>query len=159
MTRNECAPCAAPSGGHRPADRISRTPIVAARVRRIEGSFAFLPHRFLRQDFFASLTKNELALYVFLVLVSDRDGLSFYSYDRICSTLEIVPDDYLDARNGLLDKDLIAFDGTRFQVLSLPDQARPGPRHSLRSAEDLELHDPATIRQLAKASLRGARDK
>jgi hypothetical protein len=159
VTRNECAPCAAPPDRRRPSDRISRTPIVATRIRRIEGSFAFLPHRFLRQGFFASLTKTELALYVFLVLVSDRDGLSFYSYDRICSTLEIVPDDYLDARNGLLDKDLIAFDGTRFQVLSLPDNARLGARESLRSAQDLELHDPATIRQLAKASLRGAPGK
>jgi hypothetical protein len=56
------------------ASRISRTPILAARVRRIEGSFAFLPHRFLRGGFFASLTKNELALYVFLVLAADRDG-------------------------------------------------------------------------------------
>ena len=159
MNRNERAPCAAPLDRRRPSDRISRTPIVAARIRRIEGSFAFLPHRFLRQGFFASLTKNELALYVFLVLVSDRDGLSFYSYDRICSTLEIVPDDYLDARNGLLAKDLIAFDGTRFQVLSLPDMARLGARESLRSAEDLELHDPATIRELAKASLRRAPGK
>jgi hypothetical protein len=31
-------------------------------------------------------------------------------------------DQYIDARNRLLDKDLIGFDGRLFQVLSLPDR-------------------------------------
>lgn len=148
-----------PRDARRPSPPISGTPIVPARIRRIDGSFAFLPHRFLREGFLTSLTKDELALYVFLVLVADRDGLSFYSYDRICSTLQIVPDDYVDARNGLLDKDLIAFDGTRYQVLSLPTKARHGATEPLRSATDLELHDPATIRQLARASLQSTSGK
>jgi hypothetical protein len=136
--------------------RVSRTPILAARVRRIEGSFAFLPHRFLRGGFFSSLTKNELALYVFLVLAADREGISFYHYDRICSILEIDPDSYIDARNGLLAKDLIAFDGSRFQVLSLPEQALYPARESLRTADELELSDPATIRQMLESSPLGA---
>jgi hypothetical protein len=135
------------------AYRFNRTPIIAARVRRIEGSFAFLPHRFLRGGFFASLTKNELALYVFLVLAADRDGMSFYHYERICSVLEIMLDDYLEARNGLLAKDLIAFDGSRFQVLSLPEQPRYRASVPLRTADELESHDPATVRQLVTMSL------
>jgi hypothetical protein len=139
--------------------RISRTPILAARVRRIDGSFAFLPHRFLRAGFFASLTKNELALYVFLVLAADREGVSFYSYDRICSILELIPDDYLDARNGLLEKDLIAFDGSRFQVLSLPAQPRYSVREPLRTADELELSDPATIRRILESSPLGTSKK
>jgi hypothetical protein len=141
------------------APRISRTPILAARVRRIDGSFAFLPHRFLRAGFFASLTKNELALYVFLVLAADREGVSFYPYDRICSILELIPDDYLDARNGLLEKDLIAFDGSRFQVLSLPEHPRYPAREPLRSADELELSDPATIRRILESSPLGTRKK
>lgn len=141
------------------APRVSRTPILAARVRRIEGSFAFLPHRFLRGGFFASLTKNELALYVFLVLAADREGLSFYHYDRICSILEITPDDYIDARNGLLAKDLIAFDGSRFQVLSLPAQPCHPASVPLRTTDQLESSDPATIRQLLAQSPLGTRTK
>jgi hypothetical protein len=141
------------------APRIHRPPIVAERVRRIDGSFAFLPHRFLRGGFFASLTKNELALYVFLVLAADREGVSFYPYDRICSILELFPDDYLDARNGLLERDLIAFDGSRFQVLSLPERARYPARASLHSVDDLESSDPATIRQILESSPLGTRKK
>ena len=97
----------------------SRAPIVPDRVRRIDGGFTFVPNRFLHDGFFAQLTHVERSLYLFLVLAADRDGISFYSYDRICATLEITLDDYLAARNALVDLDLVAFDGTRFQVLSL----------------------------------------
>jgi hypothetical protein len=136
---------------------IHRTPIVAQRVRSIGGnSFAFLPHRFLREGFFASLAPNELRLYVLLVLAADRNGLSFYHYDSICSLLETTVETYIRARNALIDKDLIAFDGTRFQVLSLPDQPlfdHPAP---LTTADDCDNRDPATIRTLIRQSL-GAR--
>jgi len=98
-----------------------RAPIVPERTRRIAGqSFSFLPHRFLRDGFLSTLSRDELALYLFLVLAGNRDGVSFYRYDAICSTLQMILDDYLAARNALINKDLIAFDGTRFQVLSLP---------------------------------------
>ena len=101
--------------------RLSREPLRPERVRTIGGqSFAFIPHRFLRDGFLASLTADERSLYLFLVLAADRRGVSFYSYDRICACLELRLEQYLAARNSLLDQDLIAFDGTRFQVLSLP---------------------------------------
>ena len=90
------------------------------RIRCIERGFSFIPHRFLTDGFLSSLDQRELLLYFFLVLVSDRQGLSFYSYEAICSLLQLSVDDYLLARDGLLDKDLIAFDGTLFQVLDLP---------------------------------------
>jgi hypothetical protein len=53
------------------------------RVRRITGSFAFIEHRFLRDGFWESLSHRELLLYTFLVLVADRNGVSYYSYDKI----------------------------------------------------------------------------
>jgi len=90
------------------------------RIRRIEGGFSFIPHRFLTEGFLASLQQKELLLYLFLVLASDRHGLSFYSYDAICSLLQLSVDEYLEARNALIAKDLIAFDGTLYQVLELP---------------------------------------
>ena len=92
------------------------------RIRRIEGGFSFIPHRFLTDGFLASLNQKELLLYLFLILASDRNGLSFYAYDAICSLLQLCVDDYIKARDGLIRKDLIAFDGTLFQVLDLPKQ-------------------------------------
>jgi len=92
------------------------------RVRRIDGGFSFIPHRFLSEGFLAALSQKELRLYFFLVLASDRYGLSFYSYDTTCTLLELTVDQYIEARGGLIRKDLIAFDGAIFQVLALPQK-------------------------------------
>ena len=99
---------------------INKKIIDPHRVRRIEGGFSFIPHRFLTDGFLESLSQKEILLYFFLILASDRHGLSFYSYDVICSYIELCVDDYIEARDGLIEKDLIAFDGTLFQVLDLP---------------------------------------
>ena len=142
-----------------PSTPISRAPILPGRLRRIDGqSFAFLPHRFLREGFLASLAPDELRLYVFLVLAADRSGLSFYHYDRICSTLEMTLDDYIAARNALIAKDLLAFDGARFQVLSLPASPRWTSTTELRTDQQLQDRDPATVRQTILASLADADD-
>ena len=90
------------------------------RVRSIKGGFSFIPHRFVTDGFMSSLNGSELLLYLFLIAVSDRYGLSFYSDGSICSLLQMTPDNYQQARQGLIEKDLIAFNGTLFQVLDLP---------------------------------------
>jgi hypothetical protein len=117
------------------------------RIRRIDGGFSFIPHRFLSDGFLASLDQKELLLYLFLVLVSDRHGLSFYSYDSICSLLQMNLGQYIEARDGLMEKDLIAFDGTIFQVLDLPSK----PKRSSTSKQD-----PAAIAQQIQLSLNEA---
>ena len=133
---------------------MARAPIVPERVRSIAGhSFAFVPHRFLRDGFFASLSADQLRLYLFLVLAADRNGVSYYHYDSICSVLELPLESYLRARNALIAKDLIAFDGTRFQVLSLPDKPRCDNPAPLTNEQDRNNRDPATIRTLIQQSL------
>ena len=74
------------------------------RIRHIEGGFGFIPHRFLTDEFLASLIQEEILLYFFLILASDRYGLSYYSYDAICSLLQISVDEYMAARDGLIKK-------------------------------------------------------
>jgi len=101
---------------------ITKKVLVADRIRRIDGGFSFIPHRFLMDGFLEALSQPELLLYIFLILAADRYGLSYYSYDRICSLLQFSLEQYIEARNGLINKDLIAFDGTLYQVLQLPAQ-------------------------------------
>ena len=131
---------------------ITKAPLDQDRVRRIAGSFAFIEHRFLRDGFFGALTHHELLLYFFLVLVADRNGLSYYSYDKICILSKVTLDDYIIARDGLIEKDLIAFNGYLFQVLSLPKQP-PKDLAPLRSSDDMQAHDPATIEQIITRSI------
>lgn len=99
---------------------IEKKVIDNGRIRRIDGGFAFIPHRFLTGGFLGDLSADQLLLYFFLVLAADRFGLSFYSYDKICSLLEMSLERYVEARCALIKKELIAFDGTIFQVLELP---------------------------------------
>jgi hypothetical protein len=115
------------------------------RIRRIDGGFSFIPHRFLREGFLASLNQKELLLYLFLIMASDRNGLSFYSYDKICTLLELSLEEYMASRNSLIEKDLIAFDGTLFQVLSLP-QKQP---------ERQKRRDRSPVKQLAQQVMKG----
>ena len=138
---------------------IERAPLCPRRVRTIAGSFAFIEHRFVREGFWASLSHHELLLYLFLVLVADRKGLSYYSFDKICSLLRIYPDEYLLARNALIQKELIAFDGHLFQVLSLPDKPITQIAKPLKTQQEMDERDPATIRQLIRNALGGDHDE
>jgi hypothetical protein len=127
------------------------------RVRKITGTFGFIEHRFLQEGFFYALSHYELLLYLFLILVADRHGLSFYSYDKMCTLLRITVDEFILARDGLIEKDLIAFDGRTFQVLSLP---RDGPQPTpIRGKEQMQDKDPATIHQQIVRSLGGSHDQ
>lgn len=138
--------------------RLGQQPICPDRVRSIRGGgFAFIPNRFLHGGFFAALHGDELVLYFLLVLAGDRNGLSFYHYDSLCSLAGMTLERYLAARDALIDKDLVAFDGRRFQVLSLPRDARQCKAEPpLQANEELENRDPATVRLLIENSLRDA---
>jgi hypothetical protein len=111
---------------------------------------------FLRKGFFASLSPDELLLYFLLVLVGNRYGVSYYGQDKLCSLLQMPWHTYLSARNELIDKDLVAFDGTRFQVLSLPARPTIHAAKPLTCPEQFERDDPATVRQIIRRSLREA---
>lgn len=115
------------------------------RIRHIDGGFSFIPHRFLSDGFLAALTQKQLLLYMFLIIASDRHGLSFYSYDTICSLLQMDLDQYINARDGLIDKDLIAFDGTVFQVLNLPTSPVPSTTQQ-QSIPDYKKNQAAIAR-------------
>lgn len=123
----------------------------ADRVRKITGGFSFIPHRFLADGFLASLDREEIPLYLFLILAGDRHGLSCYSYDAICTLLQLNLDEYIAARDGLIGKDLIGFDGRIFQVFALPSHPLIKPK----SAND-EDEDPAVVAQIIRQSLRYA---
>ena len=123
--------------------------LIAERARKITGSFAFIEHRFLQKGFLSDLNHHELVLYIFLVLALDRHGLSYYAYDKICTLLRLTLDDYILARDALIKKDLLAFDGYLFQVLSLPETPT-APKKPISSKAEMEREDPATIRRIVR---------
>ena len=90
------------------------------RLRKIEGSFSWIDHRFITGGFLQDLSTPEILLYLFLVTVSDRHGISFYHDDRVCSLLKIPLTCLGEARQRLIMRSLIAYDPPLYQVLSLP---------------------------------------
>jgi hypothetical protein len=99
------------------------------RIRSISGSFSWIDHRFFRQGFDQGLTRLEKLLYLVLVAVSNRDGVSFYSDERLGEFLDIrFAHELNGARSELVARDLIAFEQGIYQVLNLPSGAAPPGR-------------------------------
>lgn len=133
---------------------IEKRILCPERVRKIGGSFAFVEHRFLRDGFWVSLTRDELLLYLLLVVAADRVGVSYYGYDKLCKLLSISADDYIASRNALIDKDLIAFEAPLFQVLSLPANPVRAPMGSLRSPDEPSAQGLTPISRVLRDLLR-----
>jgi len=91
------------------------------RIRSIRGSFSWIDHRFFGKGFDQGLTRLEKLLYLVLVAVSNQDGVSFYSDERLGELLDIRHRHELTgARDELVARDLIAFKDEIYQVLDLP---------------------------------------
>jgi len=120
------------------------------RVRKIEGSFSWIDHRFITGGFLRDLSTIEIVLYLFLVAVSDRNGLSFYHDDRIATLLKIDLASLGKAREGLIRRSLIAYQSPLYQVLSLPPKSIPLPSKEEREKQeqDLARHHFNKIREM-----------
>jgi hypothetical protein len=91
------------------------------RIRSISGSFSWIDHRFFREGFDQGLTRLEKLLYLVLVAVSNQDGVSFYSEERLGELLDIRHRHELTgARDELVARGLIVFTDGVYQVLALP---------------------------------------
>lgn len=65
----------------------------------------------------------EKLLYLVLIAVSNRDGASFYSDERLGELLDVRHEHELTgARSELMARDLIAYKDGIYQVLDLPDK-------------------------------------
>jgi hypothetical protein len=109
------------------------------RLRKIEGSFSWIDHRFITGGFLRDLSALEILLYLFLVAVSDRNGLSFYHDDRIASLLKIDLPALGQAREGLVQRCLLAYEPPLYQVLSLPPRPVILPPRGERSQREEEI--------------------
>lgn len=123
------------------------------RVRKIDGSFSWINHRFITGGFLEDLSTYEILLYFFLVAVSDRNGISFYYDDRICRILKIDLASLAEARKGLIQRSLLAYKYPVYQVLALPSKPVSAP-----SAEELaEKKEKTALSYIQKIKHMGRR--
>lgn len=89
-------------------------------IRKMEYPFGWIPQRFVTDGIIKTLHQEEILLYTFLSIVSDRDGMSFYGDKRICGLTGLTNGDLINARFTLEKKGFIAYRKPYYQVLKMP---------------------------------------
>ena len=104
------------------------TPIlVPERLRRPPATgWSWVDRRFVREHA-ARLSRDAVLLYFFLSAVADKHGLSFYGDATLAALLRMPLPALVEARDELLESDLIAHEARFTQVLSLPSPVRRRP--------------------------------
>ena len=119
---------------------IQKHLLVPQRLRKPPATgWSWVDRRFLREHG-DQLSREAVLLYLFLVAVADRHGLSFYSDNTLSSRLRLSASALVGAREELLGRDLIAHQLPLVQVLSLPQPSvrrRPEPGQGLIRLGDL----------------------
>jgi hypothetical protein len=86
-------------------------------------SYSIVDHEFLHGGFLARLSHAALALYLFLCVVGDRDGRSFYGDRSICEILRLSFNDIAQSRSELIGAGLIHYRFPYWHVRSLTKPA------------------------------------
>ena len=95
----------------------------------------------MRNGFIETMTNQDIALYLFLILVADKNGVSFYRKEKICQAVSLDFSQFEIAKDRLINMKLIAFEGYSvlspngyYQVLPIENKA---PDYSKQITEKL----------------------
>ena len=116
-------------------------------IRKIKRSFAWIDHRLLRNGFLQVMTHQEITLYLFLVLVADRNGISFYRKEKMCDALDLDFKQFDIARDRLINLKLVAFEAYTalspngyYQILPIESKAPNFVNQVMQKATDVLTH-------------------
>lgn len=114
----------------------SKHPLRPDRLRHIPPSFSWVDHRLIREHHLRGCNPCAWALYLFLITVADSQGLSYYSDASASRILQVDPIALTQARQQLLQSQLIAYRKPLYQVLDLEPS---GHSESPRQGETLSV--------------------
>ena len=80
-----------------------------------------MDHKLVRKGYCRKCSTEALGLYLFLVAVSDSEGLSYYGDKSICREINCSEESVSLLRKELISAGLIAYDGKIYQVLGLAE--------------------------------------
>jgi hypothetical protein len=98
------------------------------RLRQVPEQFSWVDQALVQRHLIDRLEAQAAALYLFLVTVSDAQGLSYYGGATLAQRLRLRPDELVAARAQLIALDLIAYEAPLYQVLGLPGVQARAPR-------------------------------
>ncbi len=100
--------------------KIIKQPVDPNRVRTMPAQFSPVDRRLVYQKHIRCINAEQIALFVFLECVSDPQGLSFYSDERICDYLHFSVNGLWRAREALVNEGFLLYRRPIYQLLSLP---------------------------------------
>ncbi len=100
--------------------KIIKQPVDPARVRTMPKQFGAVDRRLVYQKHIRRMSTEQIALYVFLECVSDAQGLSFYSDERVCQELHFSLNGLWEAREALVQAVFLLYSRPIYQLLNLP---------------------------------------
>jgi len=98
---------------------MEKYPIDPARIRAIPPRFSWLDQRLVTEGRLQSCPRGAQALYLFLAVVSDARGLSYYSDGSVRRHLGMEQDELAASRRALIEAALVLFERPLYQLLSL----------------------------------------
>lgn len=99
---------------------MKRKVLIEPRLRRrIPAHFTWVDHRLVRNGYVRKCSIRALGFYLFLVTVSDCDGLSYYGERRISQELDIPEELVSSLRQELVSARLVAYEEGIYQLLGL----------------------------------------
>ncbi len=124
--------------------------ICQERIRQLPSRFSWMDQRFVREGHLKELGAESACLYLFLVTVGDRNGVSWYSSSKISELSGV--GDLKSAREQLVAHGLIAWKSPHCQVLEIPHE--PG-------RQDVPEHfcETVTFNDVLKAMAAGNKSK
>jgi hypothetical protein len=114
------------------------------RLRQVPAQFSWVDQALVQRRFIDRCDARAAALYLFLITVSDAQGLSYYSASTLAARLHLRSAELVAARAQLMQLELIAYQAPLYQVLALPGAPRTPPR----------LPTPAPARSASDGPLR-----
>lgn len=103
---------------------VEKKAVYPDRIRRIPEHFSWLDHALVRKNRIQGISHPSLALYLFLVTVSDAEGLSYYSDSSIERYLDLDSKMLGYCRRELGNRGLVAYRSPFYQVLPVSGGVR-----------------------------------
>jgi hypothetical protein len=117
---------------------VQKHPICPERIRKVPKQFSWLDQRLVRAHHIDRLSHPAAALYLFLVIVADAKGLSYYGDHTLSKRLAMDENTFFSTRRQLIQTGLIAYKDPLYQVLALGDNCQESVRRLSRRSSDLK---------------------
>jgi hypothetical protein len=127
-------------------------------VMRWAKSYSIVDHQLLHRGFFQKLSHQALALYLFLVVVGDAQGRSYYADRTIQGILRLSDSDLSVARDKLIEAGLINYRGPYWWVRNL-GCASPQDKQDKKNTERAVCSVPTIIGDILRGTASQAKER